>query len=186
MKEISKEGDIVVIDESRKYKNSGIKPYKALVIWNGFNGQPLVTPLDHWNPGWNSYSSIIEVVDHVDLSTLLGRRGEEMANQQYHAVIIGVLFDEEYNFEDILVHGIAHSKKEAFAIQQEEMMRLYEDYRDENGEGYPVKFTESRSTYDDVICILQYKHGYEHLYCKFTDENGNECDGVVKQEDHHE
>jgi len=106
--------------------------------------------------------------------------------KKYEAVVIGVFFDEEYKFEDILVHGTAHSKEEALALQQDEIMRLYEDSRDANGDGYPVTFSESRSAYDDVICVLKYKLGYEHLYCKFTDENGNECDGVVEQEDHHE
>lgn len=75
MKGKPQEGDIVIIDESLTYKYFAVKPYKALVIWNGFNGQPLVTPLDRWNPVWNSYSSIAEVVGHVDLDEFIRKKG---------------------------------------------------------------------------------------------------------------
>lgn len=89
---------------------------------------------------------------------------------KYEAVIIGVMFNEKYDFEDILVHGIAHSKEEAFAIQQEEIMRLYEDYNNDDTD-YKLEYSESRSEYDEPICVIKYRQGYEHLYCMFTKEN---------------
>ena len=96
--------------------------------------------------------------------------------KEYEAVIIGVMFDERYDFEDIFMHGIAHSKEESFAIQQEEMMRLYEDYADENDDKYRVEYSEDRSVYDNPICVFKYKLGYEHMYCIFTNEGRSEQD----------
>lgn len=82
--------------------------------------------------------------------------------EDYESVIVGVMFDEKYQFEDIFVHGVAHSPDEAFAIDQREIMRLYEDFGEE-----PVVYSESRSTYDWPISVIKYSGGYEHLYCIF-------------------
>lgn len=80
----------------------------------------------------------------------------------YLAVIVGVMFDEKYEFEDVFVHGVASNPTEAFAITQQEIMRLYEDF----GE-HPLTYTQARSAYDEPIQVVQYSGGYEHIYCYF-------------------
>lgn len=92
----------------------------------------------------------------------------------YEAVIIAVCFDEKYDLEDILLLGIAHSKNESLAIQQDEIMRLYEDYiSEEDHEHHPVEYSEARSQYGEPMCVLKYAGGYEHIYCMFTKEKEN-------------
>lgn len=81
----------------------------------------------------------------------------------YLAVIVGVMFDEKYDFEDILVHGVAHSPAEAFAINAKEIARLYEDF----GNDEHLEYSESRSQYDEPITVIKYASGYEHIYCMF-------------------
>ena len=83
-------------------------------------------------------------------------------DSDYLAVIVGVMFDEKYEFEDIFVHGVAKDATEAFAITQKEVMRLYEDF----GE-HPLTYTQDRSQYDEPIQVVQYSGGYEHIYCYF-------------------
>ena len=82
--------------------------------------------------------------------------------KEYKAVIVGVMFDNKYEFEDILVHGIATSPTESFAIEHQEIMRLYEDFGEK-----PLTFSESRSEYDEPIVVVQYSEGYEHIYCYY-------------------
>ena len=81
---------------------------------------------------------------------------------EYRAVIVGVMFNNKYEFEDILVHGIATSPTESFAIVCKEIMRLYEDFGEK-----PLTFSESRSEYDEQIDVVQYSEGYEHIYCYY-------------------
>ena len=66
---MANEGDIVIIDESLEYSYFR-RRYKALVIFNGFNNQPLITRLGGWKPQWSSYSQIAEIVGHIDLGKL--------------------------------------------------------------------------------------------------------------------
>lgn len=88
----------------------------------------------------------------------------------YRAAIIGVLFDEKYEFVDILFLGIAETRESAVAIQCNEIMRLYEDF---GGDDKPaIEYSESRSNYDEPICVIKYAAGYEHIYCMF--EEGEE------------
>lgn len=89
--------------------------------------------------------------------------------KNYKAAIIGVMFDEKYNFEDILLLGISKSPEQSFAIQQEEIMRLYEDFSEEDGKK-PITYEETRSNYDEPICVIKYAAGYEHIYCMFKEE----------------
>ena len=93
-----------------------------------------------------------------------------MENKDYEAVVVGVMFDRDYKFEDIFVHGVAHSPKEALAIMAEEIMRLYEDF-EEDEENYKVEYSESRSEYDRQINVFKYASGYEHLYCIFPNDD---------------
>lgn len=64
------EGDIVIIDESLEYKFY-TQRYKALIIYNNFNNQPLITRLDEWRPIWSSYNQIAEIIGHIDLNDVL-------------------------------------------------------------------------------------------------------------------
>lgn len=64
------EGDIVIIDESLEYTFC-TQRYKALIIFNGFNNQPLITRLDGWRPIWGSYGQIAEIIGHIDLNDVL-------------------------------------------------------------------------------------------------------------------
>lgn len=89
--------------------------------------------------------------------------------KKYRAAIIGVLFNEKYEFEDILFLGIAETPESAFAIQQKEIMRLYEDFGKEHDKP-AVEYSESRSNYDEPICVIKYAEGYEHIYCMFKEE----------------
>ena len=87
----------------------------------------------------------------------------------YRAAIIGVLFNEKYEFEDILLLGIAETPESAFAIQQKEIMRLYEDFGAEDDKS-AIEYSESRSNYDEPICVIKYAEGYEHIYCMFKED----------------
>ena len=63
-----KEGDICTLDESVAYSYNPHKPYEVVVLWHGVNSQPLVTKLDAYKPFWTTYSQLIEVNRHIDLS----------------------------------------------------------------------------------------------------------------------
>ena len=63
-----KEGDICTLDESVEYLYNPHKPYEVVVLWHGVNSQPLVTKLDAYKPFWTTYSQLIEVKRHIDLS----------------------------------------------------------------------------------------------------------------------
>lgn len=89
--------------------------------------------------------------------------------KNYKAALIGVVFDEQYQFEDILFLGISESPEQSFAIQQKEIMRLYEDFSEDDGKK-PITYEESRSNYDEPISVIKYAAGYEHIYCMFRDE----------------
>lgn len=62
-----KEGDICILDESVEYSILGEKPFGVLVLWNGVNGQPLVTRTNEYRPFWTTYSQLVKVVRHIDL-----------------------------------------------------------------------------------------------------------------------
>jgi hypothetical protein len=62
----AKTGDVVQIDESLVYKTSTCK-YKAIVLWDSFTGQPLLTKVGEYHPHWGTYESIAEIIGHVDL-----------------------------------------------------------------------------------------------------------------------
>ena len=62
-----REGDIVEIDYIEEYTKEHINEGKALVIWKGFNHQPLVRKLNTKVTIWTCYEHIAKVVDHIDL-----------------------------------------------------------------------------------------------------------------------
>lgn len=57
-----REGDVVLV------KDKG----NALVLWKGFNNQPLIVYIDEmekhqYRPIWSVYESFVDVVDHIDI-----------------------------------------------------------------------------------------------------------------------
>lgn len=60
------EGDVVLIDEGLVY-NGYERKYKAIILWKGFNNQPLLTEAGKYHPHWGTYASIADVIGHVDL-----------------------------------------------------------------------------------------------------------------------
>ena len=76
--------------------------------------------------------------------TLYGAETGRLKMSDYLAVIVGVMFDEKYDFE---------------------IARLYEDFGDD--EHKVVEYSQSRSQYDELIQVIKYASGYEHIYCMF-------------------
>lgn len=62
-----REGDIVEIDYITEFTKEHINEGKALVIWKGFNNQPLVRKLDTKRKVWDCYENIAKVVGHIDI-----------------------------------------------------------------------------------------------------------------------
>ena len=62
-----KEGDIVEIAYTSEFTNEYVNEGKALVIWKGWNHQPLVHKLDRNITIWTGYNCIARVVGHVDI-----------------------------------------------------------------------------------------------------------------------
>ena len=60
-------GDIVEIDYIEKFTKKHINEGKALVIWKGFNHQPLVRKLNTRATAWTCYENIARVVGHIDI-----------------------------------------------------------------------------------------------------------------------
>lgn len=62
-----KEGDIVEIEYIDEFTKERINEGKALVMWKGFNYQPLIHKLDAKRTIWSGYDRIARVVGHVDI-----------------------------------------------------------------------------------------------------------------------
>ena len=62
-----REGDIVEIDYITEFTKEHINEGKALVIWKGFNHQPLVRKLNGKTAVWTCYEHIARVVGHIDI-----------------------------------------------------------------------------------------------------------------------
>lgn len=62
-----REGDIVEIDYIEEFTKKHINEGKALVIWKGFNHQPLVRKLNTGVTIWTVYEYIARVIDHIDI-----------------------------------------------------------------------------------------------------------------------
>ena len=65
-----KEGDIVHVNMGLVYKHF-TKEYDAVLLWNGYNSQPLLTKLGEYKPHWASYDEIESVIGHIDLEKAL-------------------------------------------------------------------------------------------------------------------
>jgi hypothetical protein len=68
-----REGDIVEIDYITEFTKEHINEGKALVIWKGFNNQPLVRKLDTKATIWTCYEHIARVVGHIDIVGYMDR-----------------------------------------------------------------------------------------------------------------
>ena len=74
-----REGDIVEIDYIEEFTKEHINEGKALVIWRGFNHQPLVRKLSLMRDGyrkvtiWTSYERIARVIDHIDIEDYMDK-----------------------------------------------------------------------------------------------------------------
>lgn len=64
------EGDIVHVNTGLVFKHF-TKEYDAVLLWNGYNNQPLLTELDKYRPHWASYNEIESVIGHIDLEKAL-------------------------------------------------------------------------------------------------------------------
>lgn len=67
-----REGDIVEIDYithfTKEHRNEGM----ALVVWKGFNGQPLILRLPECkNMVWSCYEQFSRVIGHIDIGNSL-------------------------------------------------------------------------------------------------------------------
>lgn len=67
----------------------------------------------------------------------------------YKASIVCTVFNEKYEFEDILLIGIANNKDEACALLMGDIFRVMKDF----GLG-KCEIEESRSVYDEPITIV--------------------------------
>ena len=62
-----REGDIVEIDYIDSLTEERVNEGKALVMWKGFNHQPLIHKLDAKRTIWSGYDNIVRVIGHVDI-----------------------------------------------------------------------------------------------------------------------
>lgn len=68
----AKQGSIVEIDEGLVYKSrQGCKKEIALVLWNGYGRQPLLSELKKWKPYWGTYESISRILGTVDMDSIV-------------------------------------------------------------------------------------------------------------------
>lgn len=73
-----REGDIVEIDYIEEYTKEHINEGKALVIYKGYNHQPLIMRLDseEYSPTWDCYEHISKVVGHIPIGEILKEQTE--------------------------------------------------------------------------------------------------------------
>ncbi len=97
-------------------------------------------------------------------------------NKPYEAVVMCTVFDENYNFEDNQLVGIAHSPMEARSLLMSDIERVMEDFGDGKAE-----ISNGRSEYDEPITIVHARNNgierFWNYYCLFK-----EPDKAVSQE----
>ena len=68
----AEQGSIVEIDEGLVYKSrQGCEKYTALVVWNGYGNQPLLSSPYRWKPYWGTYESISRILGTVDMDSMV-------------------------------------------------------------------------------------------------------------------
>ena len=80
----AKQGSIVEIDMSLEYPTmKGRKKEVAIVLWNGYGKQPLLSGLNKWRPYWGTYETIARVLGTVDMDSMVrfyGPSVEDISN----------------------------------------------------------------------------------------------------------
>ena len=73
-----RDGDIVEIDYITEFTKEHINEGKALILWKGFNNQPLIMRLDRegYSPIWSCYEHISKVVGHMPICEILKDKAE--------------------------------------------------------------------------------------------------------------
>lgn len=66
-REKPKTGDVVHINMALAYPGYKLE-YDAVILWNSFNNQPLITKVGEYRPHWASYSEIESIIGHIDLN----------------------------------------------------------------------------------------------------------------------
>lgn len=87
----------------------------------------------------------------------------------YKASIICIVFNEKYEFEDVLLIGMADNKNKARALLMDDIWRVMENFGSSKCE-----LEESRSEYDEPITVV-HTHDADndghtmhwHYYCLF-------------------
>jgi len=89
----------------------------------------------------------------------------------YKASIVCVVFNEKYEFEDVLLIGIATNKDKAKSLLMDDIWRVMNDFGSSKCE-----IEESRSEYDTPITIVHTHDAsndgltmHWHYYCLFDD-----------------
>jgi len=80
-----REGDIVEIDYITEYTKVHVNEGKALVIWKGFNKQPLVRKLDTKTTTWDCYEHISKVVGHIDIEGYIDKVLNTVDSESYES-----------------------------------------------------------------------------------------------------
>jgi NADH pyrophosphatase NudC (nudix superfamily) len=75
-----RDGDIVEIDYIAEFTKEHINEGKALVLWRGFNNQPLIMRLDReaYSPVWSCYEHISKVVGNIPIGEILKKEIAEL------------------------------------------------------------------------------------------------------------
>lgn len=76
-------GDIVV-DTTFKFRSH------AVVLWGGFNGQPLLTGPEMYRPYWGTYEKIQEVIGHIDLEKLIEKAVDDYQKRDDKYVVYNI------------------------------------------------------------------------------------------------
>ena len=109
-----REGDIVEIDYITEFRKEHINEGKALVIWKGFNNQPLVRKLNTRATIWTSYEHIARVIGHTDIDRYMDdalNTAEAINKKEINEVLEQIQaeildFKEKCNASDYLGCGI--------------------------------------------------------------------------------
>lgn len=87
----------------------------------------------------------------------------------YEAILTCVVFDNDYNFEDILHIGIAHSKEEASNLLLNDIWRVMEEFGNDK-----CSMENARSEYDEPVTIVHTEgeliHHW-HYYLQFLKDH---------------
>ena len=100
-----REGDIVEIDYITDFTKEHINEGKALVLWKGFNNQPLIRKYmpyqNEWGTIWGDYEHISKVVGHIDLESYMDKALEQATQQKTGTQVIIDVPEEIYRRQEM-------------------------------------------------------------------------------------